>query len=284
MLRVWIREKRIPVIGGSAMRLFEPDGEAAWNPTQVPISGKKFLTDGHKPIRFMHVLFRYLPGPPRCKVCHNPFGGIGGKLVGLFGFTPSRKNPTLSVNWCESLPPGGAEIDIAVLFADVRGSTALGEKLERSAYAALLNRFYRSATEVLIRHDAIIDKLIGDEVMALFIRGICGPKYHLRAVEATSVLLHGYGQSGEPWLALGGALHSGITYVGNVGSGVVDFTALGDTVNPASRLASSAAAGRSTAQRNGLRNGAERFPDLEKRSLMLRGKEGATDARVLGAA
>jgi adenylate cyclase len=59
---------------------------------------QKVLTDGHKPIRFMHALFRYMPGPPRCKVCHNPFGGIGGKLVGLFGFTPSRKNPTLCVN------------------------------------------------------------------------------------------------------------------------------------------------------------------------------------------
>jgi len=46
---------------------------------------QKVLIEGHRPIRFMHVLFRYLPGPPRCKVCHNPFGGIGGKLVGLFG-------------------------------------------------------------------------------------------------------------------------------------------------------------------------------------------------------
>jgi adenylate cyclase len=166
----------------------------------------------------------------------------------------------------------------------VRGSTALGEKLEPSAYAALLNRFYRSATEVLIRHDAIIDKLIGDEVMALFIRGICGPEYHLRAVEAASALLRavGYAQSGEPWLALGGAVHSGITYVGNVGSDVVDFTALGDTVNTASRLASSAAGGEVLLSETIYAKVEGRFPDLEKRSLILRGKEGATDARVLG--
>jgi adenylate cyclase len=168
----------------------------------------------------------------------------------------------------------------------VRGSTALGEKLQPSAYAALLNRFYRAATEVLIRHDAIIDKLIGDEVMALFILGICGPQYHLRAVEAASALLGavGYGQSGEPWLALGGAVHSGITYVGNVGSEVVDFTALGDTVNTASRLASSAAAGEVLLSETVYAKVAERYPSLEKRSLMLRGKEASTDARVLGAA
>jgi adenylate cyclase len=68
------------------------------DPSASPDFWRKVLTEGHRPIRFMHLLFRYLPGPPRCKVCHNPFGGIGGKLVGLFGFTASRKNPTLCVN------------------------------------------------------------------------------------------------------------------------------------------------------------------------------------------
>jgi Adenylate and Guanylate cyclase catalytic domain len=71
------------------------------------------------------------------------------------------------------LPPGGAEIDIAILFADVRGSTQLGERLGPAEYASLLNRFYKAATETLIRYDAVIDKLIGDEVMALFIPGFC---------------------------------------------------------------------------------------------------------------
>jgi adenylate cyclase len=56
---------------------------------------RKTLTEGHPNITFFHWLFRYLPGPPRCKVCHNPFGGIGGKIVGLMGFRPSRKNPLL---------------------------------------------------------------------------------------------------------------------------------------------------------------------------------------------
>ena len=52
---------------------------------------RKVLTEGHRPLRVMHRIFRHLPSPPRCKVCHNPFGGVGGKLVGLVGFTPSRK-------------------------------------------------------------------------------------------------------------------------------------------------------------------------------------------------
>jgi adenylate cyclase len=167
----------------------------------------------------------------------------------------------------------------------VRGSTALGEKLQPSAFATLLNRFYRTATEVLIRHDAIVDKLIGDEVMALFIRGICGPEYHRRAVEAAEALLGavGYGPSGQPWLALAGAVHSGLTYVGNVGGDVVDFTALGDTVNTASRLASSAGAGEVLISETVYEKVAQRFPNLEKRTFSLRGKELPMVARVLDA-
>ena len=144
------------------------------------------------------------------------------------------------------LPPGGAELDIAILFADVRGSTQLGERLGPTEYASLLNRFYKAATETLIRHDAVIDKLIGDEVMALFIPGFCGPNYVQRAAEAGLALFRalGYHNAETPWMPIGAAVNSGKSYVGNVGSeGVVDFTALGDPVNTASRLASSAGAG-----------------------------------------
>ena len=66
------------------------------------------------------------------------------------------------------MPPGGAELDVAVLFADVRGSTALGESMGPRDFATLLNRFYRAATNGLSAHDAVIDKMIGDEVMTIF--------------------------------------------------------------------------------------------------------------------
>jgi adenylate cyclase len=245
---------------------------------------REILCEGHGPIRFAHRLFRYLPSPPRCKVCHNPFGGIGGKLVGLLGFVRSRKNPNLCAMCCDRLPPGGAEVDIAVLFADVRGSTSMGEHLEPRAYAAQLNRFYNVATEVLIRHDAIIDKLIGDEVMALFIPGICGPQYHRRAAQAVLELLTavGYGPAGTAWMPIGAAVNSGIAYVGNVGGdNVVDFTALGDPVNTASRLASAAVAGEVLLSETVYASIAPEFPNLERRTLSLRGKEMSVDVRVL---
>ncbi len=252
-----------------------PTSEETW---------RKLLIEGHQPLLKAHRIFRHLPSPPRCKLCHNPFGGLGGKLVGLWGFTPSRKNPNLCAKCCEGLPPGGLEVDIAVLFADVRGSTALGEQLAPSAFAALLNRFYRAATETLIRYDAIVDKLIGDEVMALFIPGICGPEYRRRAAEASVALLKalGYGQSAEPWLPIGCAVNSGVAYVGNVGSeGTVDFTALGDVVNTAARMQSNAAVGEVLISEPVYAAVADEFPNAESRTLTLRGREAPVAVRVL---
>jgi adenylate cyclase len=75
-------------------------------------------------------------------------------LAGLIGYQPSRKNPNICAVCRERLPPGGAEVDIAVLFADLRGSTSLGERLGPGAFAAVLNSFYRTATEVLVARDA----------------------------------------------------------------------------------------------------------------------------------
>lgn len=251
--------------------------EAAW---------RKLLLDGHHQLQRAHRLFRHLPSPPRCKLCHNPFGGIGGKLVGLMGFTRSRKNPNFCAKCCESLPPGGLEVDIAVLFADVRASTTRGEQLAPTAFAALLNRFYRVSTEVLIRHDAIIDKLIGDEVMALFIPGFCGAEYRRRAAEASMALLQavGYGKSAEPWLPLGVGVNSGLAFVGNVGGeGAIDFTALGDMVNTASRMQSNAAAGEVVLGETIYSAVSDLFPNAESRTLNLRGKETAVPVRVLRA-
>jgi adenylate cyclase len=245
---------------------------------------RRILLEGHGPLRLAHCLFRYLPSAPRCKVCHNPFSGVGGKLIGMLGFTRSRKNPNLCAMCCERLPTGGAEVDIAVLFVDVRESTVMGEHLEPGAYAALLTRFYNTATEVLVRHDAIIDKLIGDEVMALFIPGICGSRYHRRAAQAAFDLLQavGYKAANKPWMPIGAAVNSGIAYVGNVGgNNIADFTALGDPVNTAARLASVAAAGEALLSETVYASVEQEFPNLERRTLLLRGKQVTVDVRVL---
>ena len=62
-------------------------------------------------------------------------------------------------------------MEIGILFADIRGFTSLAERQAPDGSPALLNRFYAGAVEVLCRH-AIVDKLVGDEVMALYLPGL----------------------------------------------------------------------------------------------------------------
>jgi adenylate cyclase len=199
-----------------------------------PIDWHRLLIDGYEPLKKGQRIFRRLPGDPRCKLCQNPFGGVGGRLCGVIGRKPSRKNPNLCQYCFDHLPPGGIEIDVGVLFADVRNSTAMGETSTASDFARQLNRFYAVAAEVLIRHDGLIDKLMGDEVMGLFLAGLTGPDYRRNTARAAIDLAAATSE-----LPVGVAANAGVAFVGNVGSGtVLDFTALGDAVNVGARLQS----------------------------------------------
>jgi adenylate cyclase len=187
-----------------------------------------------------------LPSGPRCGICGAPFAGIGSRLVGPLGYRPSRKNPTLCATCVESSPPGGMTTEVGVLFADLRGFTSLSEKSNPETISILLRRFYACAEDVLFPK-AVIDKLIGDEVMALYL-----PMYgELRDPAATMLaqareLLAriGYGSPGGPFVEVGIGLDYGEAFVGNVGKrSLYDFTAVGDVVNVAARLQGQAKGG-----------------------------------------
>ncbi len=243
---------------------------------------QKILLEGHRSMVASRHVWRYVPSAPRCKVCSSPFGGVGGAVVTRIGWAPSRKNPNLCARCCDQMPPGGAEVDVAVLFADVRGSTKLGEHSGASEFAGLLNRFYATATEVILRHDGLIDKLIGDEAMALFIPGVAGPDYRRRALAAARELLEavGYGSPAGPWLPLGVGLNAGQAYVGNVGTAVVDFTALGDAVNVAARLQGSANEGQLVVSADLLEDLASELPGARRQELDARGRDETVQALV----
>src|SRR5262249_8623025 len=235
------------------------------------------LVDGYEPLKKAQRVFRHLPRDPRCKLCQNPFAGPGGRLMGLVGRKPSRKNPNLCQYCFDHLPAGGIEVDIRGLFADVRGSTTMGEATTAREFAGRLNRFYGTATDVLVRHDGLIDKLIGDEVMGLFIPGLAGSDYRRKAALAALDLAGAVDD-----LPLGVAASAGTAFVGNVGSGpVIDFTALGDAVNVAARLQAHAQPGQVVLTSDLCALVAADHPDAESSRIDVRGRDQSVDVHIL---
>lgn len=223
--------------------------------------------------RHVRRLNRALPASPRCKLCMRPFAGVGRVLPGG-GFSPSRKNPNFCQTCFESAPVGCREMEVGVLFADVRGYTAMAESRPLGEITELMNRFYTLAADVLLRNDAVIDKLIGDEVMALFIPAWT-PTATDNLVRAAEEMLRGvgFGSGEEPWLPLGVGLAYGVASVGNVGSGEVkDFTAIGDVVNTAARLQACAQAGQLVMSEAVYDVAGERWPDATAFEVAVKGK------------
>jgi adenylate cyclase len=247
---------------------------------------QKFLTEGESVPRHFHHLMGLLPSNPRCKLCNSPFKGWGGYLMHLMGRDQSRYNP----RYCEACEqfenPGGAVIELTMLFADVRGSTRLAEQLGARDFSALMNRFYLAASAALIQSDALVDRLIGDEAIGLYVPVFAGARHPRRAVQGAQDLLRRLGESDPagPWLPVGIGVHTGSAWVGVVGGedgSPTDFTALGDNVSLTARLASAAGAGEiliidAAYAASGLNLGA-----LERRQLELKGVSDPTSVRVL---
>jgi adenylate cyclase len=231
-------------------------------------------------------LLRRVPSAPRCKMCAAPFGGLGAPIMRVVGRAPWEKNH----HYCgvcftvlQNLK-GGAEIECSLLFADVRGSTRLAEQMSPSKFRQLMARFYELAAGVLVERDAIVDKFVGDEVVAIFIPALAGDAHAGRAIASAQALLDATGNTGggQPWLPLGAGVHTGIAFVGSVGQGVAaDLTALGDVVNVAARLASAAAAGEILCTTAAARAAVLPTEKLELRRLNLRGKSEATEVVVV---
>ena len=225
-----------------------------------------------------------LPASPRCSFCNAPFRGPGAALMHLVGRYPSRLNPRFCRICLETIPPGGAETELTMLFADVRGSTRLAEQMSASEFSRLINRFYLSATDVLTRTNALIERLIGDEVIGLYITGFAGPEHARVALQAAQELLRatGHGEPGGPWLPVGVGVHTGTAFVGKVGSeDVTDITVLGDAANLTARLASQAGPGEVLISDTTFTAAGGEPSGLEQRQLALKGRSEPVGVRVL---
>jgi adenylate cyclase len=256
-----------------------PEAEAIWR-------GILLGTDPR--YRDSYSILKRLPGSPRCYWCGAPFAGPGAIVARRMGRKRWAKNPNycgMCFNLLED-QRGGAEIECSLLFADVRGSTSLAEQMSATNFRALMHRFYTTAEPILFEHDAILDKFVGDEVVAIFVPALTGERHAARAVETGRALLSatGHGGTDAPWLPLGAGVHSGVAYVGAVGEPPsTTLTALGDVVNIAARLASRAGAGELLVSDSAATAAGLPTADLAHRDLALKGKSEQVPVFVLGA-
>lgn len=160
----------------------------------------------------------------------------------------------------------------------------LAERVGAAAFRRLMNRFYTVATDVLLRHDALVDKFVGDEVIGLFVPAFVGEPHAQAAIDAGRELLRAtrHADPAGPWLPAGVGVHTSMAFVGSVGTGAVTkITALGDVVNTTARLASVAGSGELLVTEANWSGASPPAEELEQRRLALEGREELVDVRVL---
>jgi adenylate cyclase len=243
---------------------------------------REFLTRGKSGERRVRAVYKHIPHDPRCKLCAAPFGGAGAPVMRLIGKRPAEQNPNVCRKCFTFLSShhGGAEIDVTMLFADIRGSTTLAEGMSTADFRRLLDRFYTTASGVVFAHDGMVDKFVGDELVANFFPLLAGERHAIKGLDAARDLLRqtGHEEPAGPWVPLGVGVHTARTWFGAVGrGGHVELTALGDAVNTTARLASLATAGEILITIEAATAAALDLGSLDRQQLELRGKHQTID-------
>ena len=242
-----------------------------------------FTVDALQAEKIYSRTFRLLPHDPRCKICSSPFDGVGGLVMRtVFNRGRSKLNPQFC-SICEDYVKknqGGAEVEMSMLFADVRGSTALSEQMTPMEFQKLINRFYVGATNIISEEHGLVEKLAGDAVAAFWGAGIAGKKFVSRTVRAATKIQKTMIQQNIP---VGIGVHAGVAYFGAMGSedGLADISAIGDEVNTAARIASKAMAGEILVSEIALAQAGIDSQGLESRRLELKGVSGQVPVRVM---
>ena len=258
---------------------------------------RTYLTTGEMPdyigapwytSKRLRSFYLHLPNNPRCRVCYYPFKGIGGSIMRrVFGITPSKLNPHIC-NQCEQFLEkfqGGAEVELTILFVDVRGSTRLAEEMNPTEFSQLINRFYNATTNVLFEYGAMVEKIAGDAVTGFFTPGFTGSDHAHIAIEAARKILVATGNHGslETSIPVGIGIHTGRAYVGAVNSdfGISDIAVLGDTANIGARLTSLARKGEILISKETARAAHLDNAGVEIRTMELKGRNQPVEVWVL---
>lgn len=248
---------------------------------------QQMLSGEHPSLRRGRNLMRILSPTARnrCRLCCVGFDGFTAPALRLAGFRPWRRNPHICEQ-CEAVlakERGGTEIEIGMLYADVRKSTQLAASMRPMEFAALMQRFFQVATDVFGETNAVVDKMVGDEVIGIYLPGLSGDDYRQLAVKAGLALLRatGHDDPAGPWLSIGVGVHAGKAFVGSIGveDGNYQFAALGDPMNFCARLVAAAGGGELVLSAT-IWEHAPANISAELRSLVLKGYQEPVNAYV----
>lgn len=146
----------------------------------------------------------------------------------------------------DELKLGGKKANVTVLFADIRGFTSMSEKLSADEVSVILNEYFTEIEPIVSRHNGVINKFIGDAVMAIFGEPIQDGNHPKNAVRCACEMLDKVKElqakwldEGKPKIEIGIGINTGEAFVGNIGSEKrMEYTVIGDMVNLASRIES----------------------------------------------
>jgi adenylate cyclase len=242
---------------------------------------------GHPRLKSIQKLHSWLPSPPRCRLCYAPFQGLGGFYMKLRGRARSNRNPRYC-NACDKFLrayPGGAEVELSMMFVDVRGSVPLAASMGPAKFNSYMEDFFRSATQALIDTDGFVIEFRGDCVVGVYPPGFSGPQHARKVVEAARHLLADIAPRAPDGslLPIGVGAHTGKVYIGTVSAaegGMQNITILGDNANIAARLSQTAAKGEALISQQTCDASGLQLDSLEARALQLAGKEGTFNVRM----
>ena len=222
-----------------------------------------FGPGGHPDLKKQHGLHRWLPTKPRCRLCFVPFAGLGGWIMSKRGKAPSSRNP----HYCAACDgfletfPGGAEVEMTLLYVDIRNSVATAEASSPAEVSTRVNAFLERATGIITENDGFIMAFYGDCVVAAWPPGFAGDDHAAKAVAAARALMQAFAAGSD--IPAGTGVHTGPVYIGTVAAGqgtFRDVSIFGHTVNVTARLASVAEAGKAVVSGETLSRTSETVP------------------------
>lgn len=213
-------------------------------------------------------------------------------LFKTFGIKKSKMHPNMCTfcenNFAKIMKQKQVPVSTTILFADIRGYTDLSQQIEAIKLNELLHLFYDRCSAAIWERDGIVNKFIGDAVLAIFNFPLIRKEHVQNAVSAAVQLQQDCKQLKEETgisdvytLGVGVGIHTGECYMGEVGTTYKDFTAIGPVVNLTSRLQGAAGIGEIMVTQEVFNEVQHQFPDAKKKTLTLKGINNSVNGYVI---